>query len=153
MCVFGQLARASTTTAAELPPWHKDSTLLLYLSTNQSLSNHLLARVPHRLPQCCCAQWQESLPRFKKKVEWWLQHFDKQIGDQDWFAGTLTVADFVIWARLYVINALIEGCVDAVPALAAFMKRFGELSGVKEYLASDTHLQAPFNNKIASWGA
>jgi glutathione S-transferase len=98
-------------------------------------------------------QFDELYEAFKTAtVPGWLTQLSDYLGANDWFAGTLTIADFVLYEGLDVVNSIVPGAVDAVANLKAFMERFRALKGVREYVLSDAHKQLKFNNKMAMWG-
>ncbi|KAG5190793.1 glutathione S-transferase Mu 5-like protein [Tribonema minus] len=81
----------------------------------------------------------------------WLQLLSDHLGSKEWFAGSLSIADFVLYERLDVLNHLIPGSVDAHANLKAFMTRFEALPRVAEFVASAEHKSLKFNNKMAVW--
>jgi glutathione S-transferase len=77
----------------------------------------------------------------------------KFLGKNKWVVGDrLTYADFYFWEILDLHRTYISPkYLEAEPNLMAYMKRFAELPGVKEYLASPSYIPLPVHAPIAMW--
>jgi len=77
------------------------------------------------------------------------------LGEKDWLLGYLTYNDFVLAELLERYSDMDAEVGSSVmknyPNLQAFIKRFVELPGVKEYRASDKFAPRPHNAWMAVW--
>jgi glutathione S-transferase len=87
-----------------------------------------------------------------------LTGFERSLGDREWAAGPLTIADFVLaeaLAHIRAVYARITGVPDVLaasyPRLAALLSRFEALPRVSALLSSDTTRALPWNGPTAAF--
>ncbi|XP_064616584.1 glutathione S-transferase Mu 1-like isoform X2 [Liolophura sinensis] len=79
-----------------------------------------------------------------------LKLFEDFLGDRKFFVGDkVNFADFNVYEAIYVHTVLAPDCLKDFPKLRAFMKRFEELKGVKEYIKSKEHLKEPICSRAS----
>nr|QGQ60788.1 GSTM2 [Acartia tonsa] len=82
-----------------------------------------------------------------------LKSLQDKLGSNDWFVeNQLSIADFSLWEFLDETRLLFAGCLDGFDGLQAFMDRFEQLKGVKEYLNSPRYRAFPIWSVRAKYG-
>ena len=102
----------------------------------------------------CTFQFVELIGELcSKTIPSWLKSLSDFFPETgDWFTGDdITIADFVLYERLYVISLLSPGCIDSFDKLKLFMKRFEELPAIASYINSPEVKALKCNNKMAAW--
>eukprot|EP00500_Bicosoecida_sp_ms1_P007155 CAMPEP_0203822688 /NCGR_PEP_ID=MMETSP0115-20131106/46965_1 /ASSEMBLY_ACC=CAM_ASM_000227 /TAXON_ID=33651 /ORGANISM="Bicosoecid sp, Strain ms1" /LENGTH=294 /DNA_ID=CAMNT_0050731723 /DNA_START=10 /DNA_END=890 /DNA_ORIENTATION=+ len=92
------------------------------------------------------AAWRRRVPHTLKVLE------ARLAAGREWFAGGLTVADFVLFELLDQARGMLEGAVafaEAYPSLAAFLERFAALPAIAAYRKRDDFIEHPINNLSA----
>jgi len=84
-----------------------------------------------------------------------LKDLNEILGEKEWLMGSLTYLDFCfaeLLERFQDMDAELGMTVlEPYPNLQAYLKRFVELPGVKEYRASERFKARPYNNPAAKW--
>lgn len=103
---------------------------------------------------CYNAQFNELRPAFvNETIPKWVNALSAYLGEKEYMIGSLTVADFVMFARLRVLAAMAPGCLDASTNVKKFMERMEALPAIAKYLGRPEVQALKFNNKMAAWGA
>lgn len=69
---------------------------------------------------------------YTEKLELALKRITTYLGDKEFIVGTLTYADFVLYEILTIVGHIYPQSVT--PKITAFISRFDNLPGIKQYL-------------------
>jgi glutathione S-transferase len=95
-------------------------------------------------------KWEQMKATYIERLPILLQKFSGYLGDRKWLAGdNLTFPDFHFYEMLAQHVIVFPGCLDAFPALKAYVSRFEELPAIKKYRGSPDFLERPINNPAA----
>jgi len=97
--------------------------------------------------------FKEKGPGYVDNIFKSLKPFEDFLGDNDWLAGAnITWADFILWEMLDQHLLLKPGCLDELPKLLAYHRRFKDDPKMKKFMESKKFFTGPCNNKMAAWG-
>ena len=73
-----------------------------------------------------------------------LELFNKNLEGKEWLTGFLSVADFLLFEPLEMIDQMDGKALEAYPNLHKFLQRFREIPEIKAYQASDKNYKSWF---------
>uniref|UniRef100_A0A7S2XUX3 glutathione transferase n=1 Tax=Fibrocapsa japonica TaxID=94617 RepID=A0A7S2XUX3_9STRA len=91
---------------------------------------------------------------FKDTVPTFLNQLSEQLGEEDWFVGNLTMADFLVYEMLDVVRIMTtkvmgSNALEAKENLMQFMTRFEQLPAIAKYMTSENFVVRPLNGPSA----
>lgn len=88
---------------------------------------------------------------YLKTVPFSLSQLSKFLSNKNYFAGKISMADFVVYTYLKRTNVFVPGSLDATPNLKEFIKRIESLSELSRYFQNYKPLL--FNASHTKWNA
>jgi len=99
-------------------------------------------------------KYPEDKEAFLKALPQRLQLLSDFLGDRKWIVGEkLTYVDFIVYEFVDVMSMFAPDVVEKFPKLQAYIERFDDLSGIKEFRASGKYDRTAINGPQANWGA
>lgn len=94
---------------------------------------------------------EELKEEYLKTVPLSLSQLSNFLLNKDYFAGKISIADFVVYAYLKRTNVFVPGSLDATPNLKKFIYRFESIKELSQYFKNYKPLL--FNASFTKWNA